>query len=321
MDLLDRYLNAVRQHLPKDQADDIVAEIADDLQSQADEREAMMHRALTRDEASDLLKAYGHPRVVAARYGKMQYLVGPELLPFYWYSIKIVLAIVIALELLGGFVAAITVDSHAFARSLGYVWESIFIVVGVVTVIFAIIERVPSTTSPLARIGITRWNPRTLPAPASDQVPRMTSFFDAFANAIFTCVLLGVGGYRANILELFLGPAHPQLPFHPTGAWLPLYLTLLVATFAITVSGVVTFVAPHRTALRRIFAIATNLMVIAGALLSVNRGPLFVPSESILNAFGTWCIYGGITICSFTVAFNAWRLIRTQSARLSSRLA
>ena len=49
--ILDRYLYAVAKALPKQLADgDIVAEIADDLQSQIDEREATAGRPLTDDE-------------------------------------------------------------------------------------------------------------------------------------------------------------------------------------------------------------------------------------------------------------------------------
>ncbi|MBV9270503.1 MAG: hypothetical protein JO165_05370, partial [Candidatus Eremiobacteraeota bacterium] len=48
MTILDRYLYAVRNNLPKDQpGDDIVAEIGDDLRSQIEEREKTLGRPLT----------------------------------------------------------------------------------------------------------------------------------------------------------------------------------------------------------------------------------------------------------------------------------
>nr|MDQ2681812.1 hypothetical protein [Candidatus Eremiobacteraeota bacterium] len=108
MTMRDRYLYAVRSNLAKGSvADDIVAEISDELQSQADEREAALGRSLTEDEWASLIKAYGHPRVVAARYSRVQYLIGPALLPFYWSTLSLVATIVVAIELLGGSISAI----------------------------------------------------------------------------------------------------------------------------------------------------------------------------------------------------------------------
>src|SRR5690348_2438397 len=100
MTLLDRYLYAVETNLPKDQAaGDIVAEIGEDLQSQMDELASVLGRPLTEEEQSQIIKAYGHPQVVAARYGRVQYLLGPDLLPFYWSALRLVASIVVAIEL------------------------------------------------------------------------------------------------------------------------------------------------------------------------------------------------------------------------------
>ena len=40
MDLIERYLHAVKTHLPPAQQDDVVAELREDLQSRIEEREA-----------------------------------------------------------------------------------------------------------------------------------------------------------------------------------------------------------------------------------------------------------------------------------------
>ncbi len=106
--LLDRYLYAVESALPQnDSRDDIVAEIRDGLQSQAETRASELGRPLTGDEEAALLKAFGHPRVVASRYQPVQYLIGPDLLPFYWTTVRTVLTFAVAIELIGGAIAAI----------------------------------------------------------------------------------------------------------------------------------------------------------------------------------------------------------------------
>ena len=61
MDLLDRYLQAVRFWLPAKQKHDIIAELSEDLHSQIDENEAALGRPLNEDEQVDLLKRLGPP--------------------------------------------------------------------------------------------------------------------------------------------------------------------------------------------------------------------------------------------------------------------
>jgi len=59
MDLLDRYLHAVRWTLPRAKADDIIAELRDELVTRQEDREESLGRPLTQDETSALLKEFG----------------------------------------------------------------------------------------------------------------------------------------------------------------------------------------------------------------------------------------------------------------------
>ena len=115
MDLIDRYLVAVRRHLPRPLQKDIVEELAGNLRSEAEEAEQRLGRALTTDDQSALLKKQGHPWLVASRYLPQQYLVGPALYPYYRQALVIVLFwVVLPISLGGGALAAIYApDSHA----------------------------------------------------------------------------------------------------------------------------------------------------------------------------------------------------------------
>src|SRR5262249_52653448 len=90
MELLDRYLQAVRFWLPKAHQNDIIEELRDDLSSQIEDKESSLGRAITEDELAAILQHAGHPMRVAARYQKQQTLVGPELFPLYKFVLMIV---------------------------------------------------------------------------------------------------------------------------------------------------------------------------------------------------------------------------------------
>src|SRR5215475_15228174 len=91
MELLDRYLQAVRFWLPKAQQDDIIAELSEDLQSQIDDKEEELGRCLDKEEVSAILKRCGSPILVASRYRPQTYLIGPALFPIYAFVLKMVL--------------------------------------------------------------------------------------------------------------------------------------------------------------------------------------------------------------------------------------
>jgi hypothetical protein len=88
MDLLDRYLQAVRKHLPLKRQDDIIAELRANLESQLEEKETELGRALNPSEAEDWLRQVGSPTQMASHYQPQQYLIGPAVFAMYWYVLR-----------------------------------------------------------------------------------------------------------------------------------------------------------------------------------------------------------------------------------------
>ncbi|HEX6879822.1 MAG TPA: hypothetical protein VF135_05630 [Terriglobales bacterium] len=88
MELLERYLQAVKKYLPKKKRDDIAAELRANLQEQAEEKESELGRPLTVEEEEDILRQHGHPMLVATRYLPKQHLIGPTVFPYYWFVLK-----------------------------------------------------------------------------------------------------------------------------------------------------------------------------------------------------------------------------------------
>ena len=90
MELVDRYLKAIRSYLPYVQRDDIIRELSENLRSQIEDKEEELGRPLNDAEIEALLKAHGHPLIVAGRYRQDErsfafgrQLIGPVLFPFY----------------------------------------------------------------------------------------------------------------------------------------------------------------------------------------------------------------------------------------------
>src|SRR5260370_27390650 len=94
MDLLERYLQAVRTYLPTSKKEDILKELGENLRAKMEEKETDLGRPLSEDELAEILKKHGHPLLVATRYRQSRHLIGSTLFPFYWLAMKIILAIV-----------------------------------------------------------------------------------------------------------------------------------------------------------------------------------------------------------------------------------
>ena len=161
MDLVDRYLASIRRNLPAAKAEDIAAELADELQSRREDREARLGRALSEEETSAMLREFGHPLVVAARYRPHQFLIGPAVYPFYLYAMKVVLAT--GMTLIFGLVAlSLVLGDNQIVRAVlqvgGELWSFFFFAIVLVTLIFALLERHGFPADHVAR-----WMPEQLP--------------------------------------------------------------------------------------------------------------------------------------------------------------
>ena len=98
MELLEQYLNVIKMYLPRDQREDIINELYENLLSEIEDKEAELERPLNEDEQADIFKRHGDPHMVAKRYAPDQptftfarQLIGPESFPIYVRVLWIVL--------------------------------------------------------------------------------------------------------------------------------------------------------------------------------------------------------------------------------------
>ncbi len=301
MQLLDRYLNAVRKSLPRGQEDDILAEISDAIQSEAEEKEAQLGRPLTLDEESVILKAYGNPRMVASKYASQQYLIGPAFLPFYWYTLRVVLVI----ALIVAFFASATFFAGSALPSLVVVWGSLsiafFVVIGLITFIFFLLEYFQNRFG--RDPGLDRWDPRTLPISDARYVTRSQSIGELIVNVVVMLWLLSVPWTRHALSHLFIGPlpnAHGNQPFQFSAVWQQVILPVFVLYAINSILNIVNVVRPNWFALRAYIHAGINLGFagMAAALLvlphlviaspAAHITPHLVDKVAALNALTHW---------------------------------
>jgi hypothetical protein len=233
MDLLDRYLQAVRKHLPWKRQDDILAELRANLEAQLEEHEEALGRPLTDAEAEAWLKEIGPPIQVAARYSPQQSLIGPAIFPIYWWVLRTsmiwglgILAVVAAIQIMA---AGFTSNATNVDASLRAVWPALF------NIPFALIQIAAWITLTFAAFefviaqGLIQW-------PSSDMLPDAISSNwspsklpaverNAYSNASSRTRTKAIAEVVLGILVvawMLLFPSFPVLVFGPGAQFLDL---------------------------------------------------------------------------------------------------
>jgi hypothetical protein len=185
-DLIDRYLAAVAALLPKSSRQDIVAELRDLVMNRVEEREERLGRPLDKADIEALLREIGHPIAVAGRYGPNRALIGPEIFPFWWFAVKVLLAIAAIAAVVPAVVVVIAGHGQGY-RIGGIVGDFIpgaLTLVGAATVVAAAIER------GWIKIGdLAKWKASELPKVPEGKAwfakSRFEAVFELAAVALF----------------------------------------------------------------------------------------------------------------------------------------
>jgi hypothetical protein len=247
MELLERYLQAVKFWLPKEQKHDIIAELSEDLRSQIEERETELGRKLNEAEIEVILKERGRPLLVANRYQPQQHLIGPVLFPIYRFVLKIVafcylLPWVIVWLCLLAFSPTYRASHGNWAMSALAGWSSLWVVtllaLGAVTLVFAALERAQAKSH-----FLEKWNPRKLP-PVRDPnlIQRSTSIAELVGNF---AVISWISYLSSRTIVI-----RPDIRITLSPAWTYFFWGfLLLAVFNLGLAGV-NLMRPYWTGLR-----------------------------------------------------------------------
>ena len=202
MNLIDKYIAEVGKHLPRKNRADIEAEIRSTLEDMLEERSQGEDPA-DEETVLALLKEYGAPREVAAKYKTHQYLIGPRLFPLFELVVKIVFAVVAGASLIG-----LSVDLSqtgltgpefisALGKWFGGLFTGLIAAFGNIALVFAIIERTKAADE--FEKEIKDWDPKDLQRePDPDLVDRA----DHIGTLIFTTLALVVFNLYPELLSI-----------------------------------------------------------------------------------------------------------------------
>lgn len=319
MDLLDRYLVAVRRNLPAKDADDIIAELRDVLLAQAEEREERTGQV----DWTGLLREFGHPLTVAARYRSQQWLIGPELYPFYLYFLKMIGGIVAVVVIVTAVVKGVVhqgAPGPMIVDLLGSLWWSVAGTVGSVTIAFAAVERYGGVDR-----HFRNWKPGDLPElPELSEIvgkpkKRWEHAFEVAAGLLM--LLWWVGAVRLPF------PTHSadfRLELAPV--WTQLYWLILALLAARLVYNALRWLRPGWNWLAGFFGITTAVGGVILAALLHRAGqwatvvPLDMAAERAAKLQESLNLALGIAIIAVAVIWTLqclgelWRWMRGRTA-------
>lgn len=252
-DLLSRYLQAVGFWLPRTTKEDILAEISEDLHSQIDDRAASLNRPLTEAEVADILKQRGRPAVVASSFLPQRQLIGPVMFPIYVFVLKIV-GVCYLVPWLCVWLGFVIFDPSYLIRhgggafqGLGTFWTLLWTIFGIVTFIFAILDRTST------RSKFSDWDPRKLPRVHRKLRNRKREDIGAFVFGILYLMWLAI---VPSFPFLIIGPAS----FYVTAApvWHTAYPFIVILAVAGALEPGIRLILDLPAWERPLFRLATN---------------------------------------------------------------
>jgi hypothetical protein len=327
MNLIDKYIAEVGKHLPRKNRADIEAEIRSTLEDMLEERKPETGEAEDKT-VIELLKEYGAPRDVAASYTGPRYLIGPRVFPIFELVTKIVVAVLLAVTLvgLGISLSRSSLAGPEFLKTVGEgglnLLGGLITAFGNIVLVFAILERV----LPAKKFEEEEeWNPAELAKePDPDRVKFGEQIFETFFLVLFLIIfnlypeIIGIGFFNYNDW-VFISPILTDA-FFSYLPWLNILILLqLVFNVYLLRQGVWNITTRIMNILLELGSIALAIVMLRGPdLASLTSGqlagtplaesaPLFVTMARLVPTIVLTIV---IIVSSIEVAQMVYRLMK-----------
>src|SRR5215831_20633228 len=296
METVDRYLKAVAKALPEAQREDIIRELSEDIRSEMEDRQRELGRPLTEAEQQALLKHRGNPLLLAARYHQDnrrvafgRELIGPVLYPFYIRVLSFNLGLTFVV--IGTIFLALSLSGQhiGFNDILSSSLLQLFIQLGVVTLIFSLIEKSLtkhpdrwdlSGTCGSVRLGVKIEKNISKPPDRSKWISRFESVSIIVACTIALIWVTGVQSYPF----LILGPAAVFLRLAPI--WQQVYFPIVLLTVLEIVRAVINLVRPDWTLFRAVYSVFVHCGGLAVVYFLIKASSWVMAVDSAAGEYG-----------------------------------
>jgi len=320
MELIDRYLQAVKFWLPEAQKQDIIAELSEDIRSQVEEKEAELGRKLNDAEVEAILIQRGSPIVMANRYLPQRHLIGPLLFPVYSLVLKMAWLFYLVPWLFVWICIASFAPSYRaqnpgtlITGALHTIWLMAVYTFASVTVAFALVERYHLKSG-----FLEKWNPRKLP-PVRDpnRIKRSSSIAEIVAYIVVCTWWIG-----ALSSPTIVNTAEMRITLAPV--WRYFFWTILLLTAANAIASVFNLVRPYWTGTRARMRLASDCIGWAlfawlcraniVAEISVRNVPYEKTMQvaTAINLWGARSLPVVIAVAVLIVALDVYRIIRVK---------
>ena len=271
MDMITRYVDAVKQFLPKGQQQDISRELSENIRAEMDDREAALGRPLTEAEQAQVIRNLGHPVLMASRFQSApngqpsgqpnsltfgQQLIGPALFPLYLR----ILFIAISLISLGNLVAAYfagTPGSELGSIMLGNALVQFVIITALFSAYQRHIYRHPDVWDPYDPLS------PVAAKPDPQRVPRAESLTAIVVSLVMLVWLLSLRG--AGL------PAETGLTL--TAVWAPVYWVLVGLTAIMLAPSVINLFRPRWVTFRTVSRLVVDAVWLGLMVFLLLSGP------------------------------------------------
>jgi hypothetical protein len=266
---VERYLREAKYWLPPAQRQDILAELAEDIRSQIEDREREIGRPLEEPDLVEILQKRGHPIEVAGKFSPQSHLIGPMFFGIYKFVLKLVLLWVIppafVFIVAPIFWVADPAPGPALVKLMIFRMPvAMFAAFGVITCIFALLERQklpgyvfdPTKLSPMPLHGLD----------GEAEVSRLTSVTNFISEVFWSAVWLYLIWFQPSF--------HVQgVTISLTPIWRTLFWAWPLAILSSVALSWVNLLRPQRTPLRLGIRIAINGygLIVLGILMAARK--------------------------------------------------
>ncbi len=302
MTLLDTYISEIGRRLPSKEQADIEAEIRSTLEDMLADRSRKAGRPVDDEMTREILQEYGSPEKVAETYLPERYLVGPRIYANFLLVLRIVLAVLGVLSLVGMGIRLSQPD-----QTLNSVWTILWQSVGsyissaissaaYVVLVFAIIEWVMRTEKSdreeKESLRKESWDPRSL---EKILPPDRIKPVDQIVDIVLAVVALAVFNFNPQIIGFT-----PSLnSVVETGRWsgatfIPIlseaffrYLPLLDLLWALSIIlNIVLLLRGYWNAATRWISLGMRLLSVVIAVLMLTGPSLIISSTAVAASSG-----------------------------------